>query len=195
MKRRLQRALRAVKQIIVSLTVVIFAKQGWAQEPPNPKPTDAHKIFANDAGIWDATVKMYFRGPTGPATESAGVETNELVSGGLFARRTFKYKVLKKDFEGHGLFGYDPRSKEYTGIWVDNLTTVPTQVKGKFDSESKTLTMLGAVVDGSGKEIMQKQVTTFVDDKTKTFEIFIIVDVGGKTQDVKIMEMSAKKRS
>jgi hypothetical protein len=192
--KHLQTALRTMKQT-ATLTVVAFASQAWAQGPPDPEPTDAHKILADDAGTWDAAVKMYFRGPTGPATESTGIETNELVSGGLFARRTFKYKVRNKDFEGHGLFGYDPRSKEYTGTWVDNLTAVPTQLKGKFDAESKTLTMLGAVVDASGKEIKQKQVTTFVDDATKTFEIFIIVDASGKTHDVKIMEMTAKRRS
>jgi hypothetical protein len=39
-----------------------------------------------------------------------------------------------------------------------------------------------------------KQVTKFVDDKTKTLEILMLIDVGGQTQELKLMEMTAKKR-
>jgi len=181
-----------MKQPIVVLAVLLLGTQLWAQDL---KPTEAHKIFAADAGTWDAVVKMYFRGPKGPATESAGVESNELVSGGMCFRRTFKYKIRDKEFEGHGLFGYDPRSQEYVGTWVDNRTAVPTALKGKYDSTSKTLTMLGTVVDGSGNEFKQKQITTFIDDQTKKLEILLVIDADGKSQEIKIMEMTAKKRS
>jgi hypothetical protein len=105
---------------------------------------------------------MYFRGPTGPPTESTGVETNELVSGKKYVRTSFKYKMGGLDFEGHGLFDYDPRSKEYIGTWVDNFTSVPTQKKGTYDPNKKTLTLFGTTVDGAGNEIKHKEVTTFV---------------------------------
>ena len=185
---------RTITYLTVFLGTFVFSAQLCAQVPATPKPTDAHKIFADDAGTWDATVKMYFRGPTGPATETSGVEVNELVSGGMYSRTTFKYKMRGKEFEGHGLMGYDPRSKEYTGTWVDNFTSIPSQMKGKYDAEKKTLTLFNTVVDGSGNEMKTKQVTKFVDDKTKTLEILMVIDAGGQTQEIKLMEMTAKKR-
>ncbi|MBI4659290.1 MAG: hypothetical protein HY735_10655 [Verrucomicrobia bacterium] len=55
--------------------------------------------------------------------------------------------------------------------------------------------MFSVVFDEStGQEIKQKQVTQFVNAKTKTFAIFMLVDVGGKEQEIKLMEMTAKKR-
>ena len=54
--------------------------------------------------------------------------------------------------------------------------------------------MTGVVVDGALNEIKQKQVTTYIDDETKTLTIFMVVEDGGKTSDVKLMEMIAKKR-
>jgi hypothetical protein len=166
-----------------------------AQGPPNPQPTDAHKVFAADAGTWDADIKMYHQGPSGPAAESKGVETNELVSGGLYLQTTFKGKMAERDFEGHGLFGYDSRTKEYTGLWVDNFTTIPSQLKGKYDAAAKTLTMYGVVVDGAGNEMRQKQVTKYPDERTKRFEIFLLIGEGDAAQEVKIMEMTLKKRA
>jgi len=180
---------------IAFLAAVVFSTRLWAQEPSTPQSTAAHKIFADDAGTWDADVNMYFQGPRGPASRSKGVETNELVSGGKYSRTTFKYKMRDKEFEGHGLFGYDPRSKEYVGLWVDNFTSIPSQLKGTYDAEQRTLTMFGTVVDDAGNEMKQKQVTKYVDSKTKTLEIFLIVEAGGKSQEIKLMDMTAKKRS
>ena len=180
---------------ITTFALIVFGVTLSAQEHPVPQPNAAHKLFANDAGTWDALVKSYHQGPRGPATESKGVETNELVSGGMYARSTFKYTMRDREFEGHGLFGYDPRSKEYTGLWVDNFTTIPTHLKGKYDPEQKTLTLTGAVVDGAGNEIKQKQVYKYLDDKTKTLTIYILVEIGGRTREIKIMEMTATKRA
>jgi hypothetical protein len=182
-------------KLITFFTIVIISLPMWAQQAPSRQPTDAHKILADDAGTWDAEVRMYFQGPEGPATTSKGVETNELVSGGKFARTTFKYKMRNKEFEGHGLMGYDPRSKEYVGTWVDNFTTIPSQMKGSYDPTKKTLTILSTVVDGAGTEMMTKKVITFVDSGIKTLEISMVVDAGGKKQEIKLMDMTAKKRS
>ena len=78
---------------------------------------------------------------------------------------------------------------------MDNFTTIPTHLKGKYDADQKTLTMFGTVADESGNEIKQKQVTKFIDASTKTFQIFMLIEAGGKTQEIKLMEMTAKKRT
>jgi hypothetical protein len=183
----------AIHAVIVPALLLLSAP-GWAQEPPAPQPAEAHKVLADDAGTWDAVVKMYHRGPAAPATESRGVETNELVCGGLYSRSTFKYQMGGREFEGHGLIGYDPRSKEYVGTWVDNFSAIPSSVTGKYDAKQKTLTLFSKAVDDSGNEMTTKQVTTFVDGKTKTLQIFLVVETGGRTRDVKLMDVTSKTR-
>lgn len=188
--------IRNMKLLLATLVLFTISVQLRAQDFPNPKPTDAHKVLAGEAGIWDAELKMYFQGPNGPPTEYKAVETIELVSGGLYTRSTFRCKMGNRDFDGHGLFGYDPRSKEYTGFWVDNFSSIPQQLKGKYDAEKKTLTMFGTIADAeAGQEMKQKQVTTFVDENMKTFEIYLLVDDDGKELPIKLMELTAKRRS
>jgi hypothetical protein len=189
--------IRTLKPLLISFAVILFAAQLFAQQAHKftiPKPSDAHKILANDAGTWDTVVKMFFEGSTSPPVEYKGVETAELVRSGLYLRTIAKCKMGDQDYEGHTLVGYNPRSKEYTGTSVNNFVAAPIQMKGTYDAEKKTLTMLSAVVDGKGNEIKQKEVTKFIDDKTKTFTSFMLVDAGGKEMAIKLMEVTAKKR-
>jgi hypothetical protein len=159
------------------------------------QPGKPHELLAREAGTWDCDIKMFFRGPAAPPAEFKGVEVNELVSGGLYLRTSFNYPMGNRgEFEGHALIGYDPRSKKYVGTWVDNHTTVPSQVQGEYDENSKTMTDRRTVVGGGGNEFKSKQVTTWLDDSNKKLEIFIIVEADGKDTEIKLMEMTATKR-
>lgn len=182
-----------MKRFVCVVLVLGCVRMAGAQIP-TPKPGDAHKILADDAGTWDCNVKMYYQGPDGPASEFKGVEKNELVSGDLYCRTTFTCQMGPIKFEGHCLTGYDFRTKEYVATWVDNFTSVPSSLKGKYDAKTKTMTMYSTVVDQQGNELKQKQVTVYKDDKSKTFTIYYLQKVGGKEKAVKLMEMTANKR-
>ncbi|MEX2142160.1 MAG: DUF1579 domain-containing protein [Pirellulales bacterium] len=159
------------------------------------RPGKAHELLASEAGTWDCEVKMFFQGPGRPPTEFKGVEVNKLVSGGLYLQTSFTYPMGDRgEFEGHSLMGYDPRVKKYVGTWVDNFTSVPSPINGEYDEKSKTMTVRSTVVDGSGKELKSKNVTTWLDDSRKKFAAFLIVEAGGKETEVKLMEMTATKR-
>ena len=178
---------------LIALTMFSVCTPSFAQAPQ--QPSEAHDVLAHDAGTWDTDVKMYFQGPNGPPSESKGVETTELICGGLYARATYRGKMGGADFEGHGLTGYDPRTKEYVGTWVDNFSAVPTQLKGTYDEQTKQLTMRGSVFDvTTGQELKVKQITTFVDEKTKNFESFLVFESNGQEVEIKLMETTAKKR-
>ncbi len=166
----------------------------YAQELPNPQPGKPHQIFAQDAGTWDCNVKMFFQGPQGPPAEFQGVEVNKALCGGLYAQSSFTLPMGERTFEGHGLMGFDPRTSEYEGTWVDNFTSVPSTLKGTFDESGKTMTLHSSVVDPAGNELKQKQVTTWLDASHKKFEIFLVLDQGGQNLDIKLMEMTSKKR-
>lgn len=194
---RTPKGIQTLEWLLLSLGLTGFAVLLSAQQAhkfPTPKPAEAHQLLAKDAGTWDTVVKMFFQGPGAPAVEYKGVETVELVSGGLYSRTTSKCKMGDQDYEGHTLVGYNPRSREYTGTSVNNFVPAPMQLKGTHDAEKKTLTMLSTVVDGKGNELKQKEVTKFIDDKTKTFTSFMLVDAGGKEVEIKLMEVTAKKR-
>lgn len=138
---------------------------------------------------------MFFAGPDQPGSEFKGVETNKLVGGGLFVHSDFKSQMGDRTFEWQSLMGYDHRTKTYIGTWVDSFSSVPTQMKGAYDEKTKTMTVVSKVVsDESGEELVQRQVTTWIDENTKKFEIFLVVEAGGQKVDVKLMDMTSRKR-
>jgi len=137
---------------------------------------------------------MYLQGPDGPATEYKGVETIEMVAGDRFSKSEFVCKFGDRDFEGHSLLGWDPQKEKYTGLWVDSFNAAPTAMTGTYDREKKTLTMHSTVVDGSGNELKQKQVTTYLDENKKRFESYLIVEQGGRPLEVKLMEITSTRR-
>lgn len=185
-----------MRNILAGLFVVSFFILAQAQDFPLPQPTKAHQMFAKDAGTWDCEVGMFLAGPGKPPIKFKGEEVNKLVCNDLYLQSTFVCEMGNRLFEGHGLLGYDPRSKTYTGTWVDSFSTVPTAMKGKFDEKKNSFTAFSTVVDvENNQEIKQKQVTTWIDKSTKTFSIYMLIGEGDNQTEVKIMEMTAKKRS
>lgn len=173
--------------------LIHVAKIGAADD--QQKPAKPQQLLARNAGTWDCDIKMFLKGPNTPPKNFKGIEDNKLVSGGKFLQTSFKYSMgPRREFEGHSLMGYDPRSKRYIGTWVDNMTSVPSQVSEEYDEASKTLTDHRTVVDGSGNETKSKLITTWHDDSTKKLEIFMVVRQGEKETDVKLMEIVATKR-
>ena len=60
------------------------------KKPPAPfRPMAEHKVLAEEAGTWDATVKTFMAGPSAPPTISKGTETNRLMTGGLWLLSDF----------------------------------------------------------------------------------------------------------
>lgn len=182
---------------VLFLSLMTLCGNSFAQKAHTfqiPKPAEAHQVLTNEAGVWDTDVKLFFQGPNQPPVVYKGAETSEMVSAGLYLKMSARGKLGDQEFEGHGLLGYDARTKEYIGTWVDNLTSTPTQTRGTYDAERKTLTLFSAVVDGAGREIQQKQVTHFVDDKTKTVTTFMLIDAESKKIEIKLMEITARKK-
>ena len=167
----------------LSILVLCVSTCAVAQELPNPKPGKAHKLLAQEVGSWDCDVKMFFQGPNGPPAEYKGLEVNKLVSGDLYLQTTFTCRMGEREFEGHSLFGYDPRAEQYVGTWVDNFTTTPTNMKGKYDAETKTLTVYSTLFDDEGNELQQKQVTTWTNEAKKKFAIFLVIEAARQLRE------------
>ena len=179
--------------VALFIALIYVAKIDAAND--QEKPLKPQQLLARNAGTWDCDIKLFLKGPEAPPKNYKGIEDNKLVSGGKFLQTSFKYPMgPRRDFEGHSLIGYDPRSKRYVGTWVDTMTSAPSQVSEEYDEASTTLTDHRTVVDGNGNEIKTKHITTWQDDSRKKLEIFMVVKKDGKETDVRLMEIVATKR-
>jgi Protein of unknown function (DUF1579) len=159
-----------------------------------PKPTPEHKMLAKDVGTWDATIKTYMAGPDSPPTESKGVETSTMMSGGLWLVSSFKGEFAGQPFEGTGVTGFDPKKKKYVGTWADSMTPELSLMEGAYDEKTKTTTMTGDGTGEDGKPVSMQYVTEHVDDNTRIFTINVKGDqTGGKW--TKMMQISYKRRA
>ena len=126
------------RAMIVSCVILALALMGIAvapadqparpdETPADPaafvdKPTPQHKILAQDAGTWDATLAVYMEGPDAKPVVSQGVETNTLMAGGLWLLSDFRGEFDGQPFHGRSRLGYDPKKGKYVGTWVDSMT-------------------------------------------------------------------------
>jgi len=134
--------------------------------PPAPKPGPEHEHLKKEAGRWDAVVEL-FEGPGSAPQSSKGVETNTLMTGGLWLITDFKGEMAGQPFEGHGVTGYDAAKKKYVGTWVDSMSSGISTVESTYDSGNKTQTGWMEGPDPSGKTMKMKTVTEWKDDNNR----------------------------
>ena len=164
-----------------------------AQEFPSPKPGAAHKLFARDAGTWDAQIRLYVT-PGAPPLESKAVVVNTLICGGLYLQQHFKGKMGDADFEGHGLTGYDPVRNRYIGTWVDSSREVPLMVTSRYDVEKKAFVSEFDVDAGDGNMVKIRQVRSYLDDgKLKQEQFLLLGETPVKTMEILYLRRSQEK--
>jgi hypothetical protein len=107
-------------------------------------PSDAHKKLDVFAGKWNYTAKFWMDPKKKPEV-STGTSDNNWILGGRFLQANAKGQATKDwpAFEGMGLTGYDNVKKEYTSMWVDNMSTSTMKSTAIFDDKAKTLTEKG----------------------------------------------------
>jgi hypothetical protein len=161
-------------------------------QAPGSQLSDEQKLLQKDVGTWDAAVKLW-PVPNAKPIESKAVEKNELLPGGLWLVSRFDGDFGGMKFAGIGTVGYDPVEKKYVGTWIDNMTPHLTVIKADYDPATKTMTGIGQGRDAAtGKESTTKNVTRYLDDNTRVFEMFAS-DPDGK--EFKLMEITYKRRA
>lgn len=182
----------AVALIGIAARSSAYAQDGGAPAPPSP--TAEHKILAEEAGTWDASVKAFMAGPDAPPMVSKGVEVNEVLPGGLWVISRFKGEFGGMPFEGHGQLGYDPIKKKFVGTWIDSMSPTIMSMEGTYDAKTKTLTYKGENIDPASKaKYTQTMVTTTKADGTRVFTLSMSTP-GGEAKEAKMMEITYTKR-
>lgn len=176
--------------LVCALSVVALSE---AQEAPLGMPlSDQHKLLAKEAGVWDVQMKMWPMGPAGDVMEGKGVETNVLVCNGLWLRSEFRAEFVGVKFEGHGMIGYDPAKKKYSGTWVDNMNASLRTGMGNDNASGARVMWWDAVDPATGQTVKERHVMSHNADGSRTFDMF---RMGPDGAEIRMMTMTMTKRA
>ena len=148
----------------VALAAVVAVPPVRAQEPAKPGPE--HEMLKKLEGTWEATMK-------GMGMESKGTMTYKMELGGLWLTSNFEGEFGGMKFQGKGLDTYDAGKKKFIGVWADSMMTVPLVMEGTYDKDKKAMTLTGEGPGPDGKLTKMKTVSTFTDDNSIEFQMFM----------------------
>ncbi len=187
------RKLQSVVAMIGLLAVAGVATTAWSQAPA-PEVTRWHKMLKDDAGVWDAEMKIWMQGPEAEPLVTKGVERNRMV-GDYWLVSDFTADLGGQEFTGHGQTGYDPVKKKFVGTWIDSMSASLSPMEGTYDEKTGELTMMMTSVDPvSGQEVKSKSVSKPKGQNARVFTMFMQGPDGGDTW-VKSMELIYTRRA
>jgi hypothetical protein len=163
--------MKAIRLLLAALAaLVLTVGMTRAQEPPKPGPE--HALLARMEGVWETKIKIYVR-PNKPPVESEGLYTLKMEVGGLFLVGDIKSKMLDADFQARTITGYDTFKKQYTGTWVDSMSTALYTLEGSFDKTGTVYTEVMRGPDpGTGKPMRVRTVTEIGDKGTMLAKMY-----------------------
>jgi len=171
--------------LIATLTLLIagsavFAANTVMQEPEMPKPTAEHKALQMTTGNWEGTITMYMPGMDPLASPAKETVT---AHGPFWVTSEFSSEFMGQKYKGQGHMGYDERTKEHQGTWVDNMGSYLSVMKGTMDKENNLLTMHWDAPDMTGQMAPHRSET--VRSKNAYTIIFYTSDVKTMVIDMK----------
>lgn len=120
--------------------------------------------LAADVGTWDSELEVT-PAPGAPVNRTTGTVVSRLVGG----RWLVTDQVTESGFEGHGVYGWDPGPGEYVAVWVDVGGAGMARGTGRWDERDRTTTYVMEVALPGGRTVRYREVTTLVDDDTRTY--------------------------
>jgi hypothetical protein len=155
---------RSALIVIGSLTLLL--NQSHAQIPGMPEPTAEHELLKHEVGTWNADATFFT--PVGEV-KATGKEVNRMV-GDFWIVSDFEMDMGGMPFQGHGTFGYDVKTKKYTGSWIDSMSPHVAHMTGTWDESTRTFTYTSEGLDMMGNPEKAKMSTTLSpDNKKRTF--------------------------
>ena len=137
-----------------------------------PQPTDQHHRILADVGTWNVKC-TYMMDPSQPEMVCDATETIEPV-GGFWTVSRFESDFMGMPFVGRCTLGYDPRKERFVGSWVDCMSSTMFVMEGGFRADGKTLEMHSEGPHmATGEIVPMRMVTTYRDDGTRAFDMFV----------------------
>ncbi len=106
-------------------------------------PGEHHELLARLAGTWKVTNTMWPQGPTGPAMESGGEASNEMILGGRFLRSGATGTMMGMPTESIILIAFDNFAGRYQMTSLSNLGTAMHQASGYASQDGRAIVFYG----------------------------------------------------
>lgn len=128
--------MKTIAAMVFSLSV-LASSAIFAQEPA--KPEKEHEWLKQFVGEWDSEAEGT-AGPGQPAIKCKGTTSSKML-GGLWVVSESKADVMGTQIHSVQTIGYDPKTKKYTGTWVDSMLNHMWKYEGTVDSTGKIITL------------------------------------------------------
>jgi len=137
-------------------------------------PGPMHEMMAKNVGDWK-TIDKFWMSPDGEPMVTEGTSKTEMILGGRYQKSTHTSSMMGMPTEGINIMGYDNATQEFTSVWIDNVGTGTSVAKGKYDENTKSLTMEGTMVDPMSKQEMNfREVLKFLDNDHHLLEMYMV---------------------
>ena len=150
-------------RLMVPLAGLLFV----AAIPPAPvdEVARAKELLKPMVGMWDSEMSFMGMGPL------KGTEEVKLLTGGLVATVTATSAGGPMgNFEGHGMFGYDPKAKVWHHVWTDNMDPGLFLSSGTWSADGKSFTIEDETDMGMGAgPQMMVMTNTITGEDTREF--------------------------
>jgi hypothetical protein len=143
----------------------------------------AHEVLQQLVGDWVVDCTMY--SPTGPEM-SKGKSKVVSILGGRYIQQTYQGEFGGEKFEGLGISGFDNAKQQYSGVWMDSMSTSIFSHYGTFDEATKTFTYNGQCDDPMSGNRKSKSVLRIESPDRHVFEMW---DVTDSANEMKQMEL------
>ena len=153
-------------RLITTIILIVFAIMKLQAQSPM-------KAMGKYAGNWKAEFSMWMDPSQPPMIEQLTVH-REMIMNGLFLSSRYTGFSMGMNYEGIGTLGYSMEKKMYVSSWIDNMNSGISYMEGKASSDGKSIEFHGTATDvTTGKDILMRQVLTFIDDTHQKIEIFV----------------------
>lgn len=173
--------MKQLKQLLTgTLTALAIAlpasiQPALAQQAPE-KPKEL-AVLALEEGVWDADITFPSHQEGVPDGKAKGVQVNRLRSDGNWMLNEFS--VDGTPYQGTGVWGFDPATGEYIGIWTDNNDHRIRNDRGRWDAATNTMNWTAEMVQADGQVIPLK-FTELFQGRTRVFHMDAIAPKSGK---------------
>lgn len=114
-------------------------------------PNEHHASMAYYLGDWNVSTKMWMD-PNAPAMDGVATASFAWFMDGRYMRQDFRGNFMGEDFHGVGISGYDNMRQQYVDIWMDDMSTAMSVMRGGGSPEDSKHVMYGRMDDPmSGK--------------------------------------------
>ncbi|HYV93388.1 MAG TPA: DUF1579 domain-containing protein [Chitinophagales bacterium] len=148
------------------------------------------KAMSKYTGSWKAEFMMWMD-PVQPPMKDQLTVQREMIMNGLFLSSRYTGYSMGMNYEGISTIGYSMEKKKYVSSWIDNMNSGISYMEGTASSDGKSIEFHGTATDAvTGKDILMRQVLTFVDETHQKIEIFVTKD----GNEVKTIEFNLTKQ-